>query len=165
MTDTPRAGRARAARTARVHPAPRPAPGPVRVAQLAALDDQDAPAPAARRTPVRARPLLEDEFAEQVTDLAARRGWAWVHFRPARTKKGWRTAVSGALGVGWPDYTLVRGDRIIFAELKTKRGPVSDAQVAVLAVLRGLVVAGDPRVQVHVWRPADLHGAVADALR
>lgn len=159
MTDTP-PGR----RVARLRPTPRQTSRPARVAQL---DGDLAPTPPRRPAAAagKPRPLLEAQFAAQVTQLAARRGWSWVHFRPARTNKGWRTPVSGPLGAGWPDYVLVRDDRIIFAELKTARGPVSDAQTAVLAVLRRLVIAGDPRVQVHVWRPADLHGPVADALR
>jgi hypothetical protein len=97
------------------------------------------------------RHLLEGEWMRQVTDLADVLGWTWAHFRPAKTAHGWRTPVSGTIGKGWPDLTLVRerDHRIVFAELKREgKHPDPDQQV----VLDRLRAAG---LEVHVWRPSD----------
>jgi hypothetical protein len=92
--------------------------------------------------------VTEAEWQRQVTDLAGMLGWTWAHFRPARTEKGWRTPVEGPGGAGFPDLVLWRGNRVLFVELKTDRGAVSDAQSE---VLDGLARA----LEVYVWRPRD----------
>lgn len=92
-------------------------------------------------------PLTEREFTSAVIELARLFGWRVAHFRPAQTARGWRTPVQGD-GIGFPDLTLVR-ERLILAELKTKRGKLSEKQTEWLDALRA---AG---VECHVWRPAD----------
>src|SRR4030095_7136207 len=54
-----------------------------------------------------------------VIDAARIAGWRVAHFRPARTAKGWRTAVQGD-GKGFPDSVLVHAGagRVWFVELK-----------------------------------------------
>ena len=101
--------------------------------------------------------MTEAEWLGQVTELAEMLSWSWVHFRPARTAHGWRTPVSGPLGAGWPDLTLVRGDRIVFAELKVEGKRPTVDQVFVLSIL-------DVAAEAHVWTPADLDD-VAKVLR
>lgn len=101
--------------------------------------------------------VTERDWLRQVTELAELLGWSWAHFRPARTEHGWRTPVSGPLGAGFPDLVLVRGRRLILAELKAQDGRLSPDQRNVLDLLRGAA-------EVHVWRPADLP-LVADLLR
>ena len=113
--------------------------------------------------------MSEAEFQRQVTDLAEVLGCSWAHFRPAQTKHGWRTPVSGPLGAGFPDFVLlrVRDRRLIFAELKREGQKPTANQAAVLAALgelggwwfdqagtRGL------RVEVHVWHPSDLRDPI-----
>ncbi len=99
---------------------------------------------------------------------------------------------------GWPDLTLVRrrDRRLLFAELKSERGALSQRQAEVLellgtlmfeypeipdefpekfpmssylgGVLTGLdkAIRGAPRIEVHVWRPADLaSGRITEVLR
>lgn len=117
----------------------------------------------------------------QVTDLAKIFGWTWVHFRPAKTQRGWRTPVEGPLGKGWPDLVLVRerDRRLIFAELKREVGdPITYDQDMVLASLRSLVTRETddegqtwipaidiaPQVEVFVWRPSDLE-QISEILR
>lgn len=101
--------------------------------------------------------ITEAEWQRQVTDLAGIYGWSWAHFRPARTKHGWKVPVSGPLGAGWPDLVLVKHDRIIFAELKrSARDQLRPDQVAVHDLVRGAV-------EVYVWRPEDL-SVVVDLL-
>ena len=85
----------------------------------------------------------------QVVQAAELFGWQHVHFRPARTERGWRTPVSGPLGKGWPDLELKR-ERTVYAELKSQDGRLTPEQRAVHDVLRA---AGD---EVYVWRPSDL---------
>ncbi len=59
---------------------------------------------------------------------AQSRGWKVAHFRPGMTKRGrWVTAVQGD-GKGFPDLILVRGDRIIAAELKVGKGKCTTEQ-------------------------------------
>jgi len=95
---------------------------------------------------------LERQFEEQVIGLAAIYGWEYIHLRPAKTAHGWRTPVSGTLGMGWPDWTFVRAKRrrVLFRELKSTTGTVSPDQARVLAFLRS---AGQ---DADVWRPADM---------
>ncbi len=83
--------------------------------------------------------LPEASFMRTVVDLAAWRGWRSYHVHDSR-----RSAP------GWPDLALVRGDRMIAAELKTRTGRVSTAQAEWLGAL-GQV----PGIEAHVWRPAD----------
>ena len=94
---------------------------------------------------------LEEEFQNQIIELAHLFGWRVAHFRAAQTAKGWRTAVS-ADGKGFPDLVLVKAGRLIFAEIKTDdpRSKTSEDQDAWLEALR--TVAG---VLVVVWRPSD----------
>lgn len=106
--------------------------------------------------------LREDEFMGQVCELAEIRGWSWVHFRAARTARGWRTPVSGPLGKGWVDLVLVRSRdrRLIFAELKGEGGDVKPEQGPVLEQLGKLEwprwrPAGAPTIEVFIWWPAD----------
>ncbi len=91
--------------------------------------------------------LSEDEFTEQVIAIAHWYKWRCAHFRPARTNKGWRTAMQG--DVGYPDLSLARGSRIILAELKAEDGKYRDGQ-------REWADAIGP-VVYRLWRPSDLH--------
>ena len=96
---------------------------------------------------------LEKDWQRDVIRLAQTLGWRVAHFRPAHTSKGWRTAVA-ADGAGFPDLCLVR-DRVIFAELKTEKGRVTEEQQEWIAALE---VAG---VESYVWRPTDLDDVMA----
>ena len=51
---------------------------------------------------------------------------------------------------GYPDLTMVRDDRLIFAELKVPPNKSTGAQIAWQAMLE------EARVEVYVWTPADL---------
>ena len=93
--------------------------------------------------------VSEKDFLEQVIDLAHIFGWRVAHFRPARTEKGWRTAVS-ADGAGFPDICMVRSSRVVYAELKSEKGKIGDAQIEWLEALQGT-----GKVEVEIWRPSD----------
>jgi hypothetical protein len=92
--------------------------------------------------------VREDEFMSSVVDLAHVFRWMVHHGRPAWTEKGWRTPIQGE--PGFPDLVLVRWPRVIFAELKSKQGKMSDAQAEWIAELKKC-----PAVEIYLWRPDD----------
>lgn len=103
--------------------------------------------------------VTERELQTAVIECARLLGWRVAHFRPALTARGWRTPVEGD-GAGFPDLVLARPGRLIFAELKSERGRVSDEQNAWLDAL------ATPGVVRAVWFPRDwLSGAIEYVLR
>ena len=89
----------------------------------------------------------EAEFIGAVIEMARLLGWRVHHGRPGRTVKGWRTPIQGDMG--FPDLVLVRGGRLLFVELKTERGRLSEGQKDWLQALGGCVG------RAHLWRPRD----------
>ncbi len=81
--------------------------------------------------------IAEAQFERQVIDYAQLMGWRIYH---TRNSKG---SVKG-----YPDLTMVRGTRLIFAELKTDTGKTSAAQGDWLDDLRRTLA------EVYIWRPA-----------
>lgn len=102
----------------------------------------------------RRKTISEEELLQAVIRLAHLCRWRVAHFRPARTAAGsWRTAVQGD-GKGFPDLVLARRGEVIFAELKSKRGVLSDEQGAWFEALMGghtETPVGTHRVVL--WRP------------
>ncbi|MCJ7828135.1 MAG: VRR-NUC domain-containing protein [Dehalococcoidia bacterium] len=91
--------------------------------------------------------MKEEDFLKQVIELAHLCGWLIFHARPAMTSKGWRTPVQ-ADGAGFPDLVLVR-ERVIFAELKSEKGKLSDTQ----KVWRDAILAADG--EYYTWKPSE----------
>ena len=95
-------------------------------------------------------PISEAEFSGQVYELAQQTGWRCHHGRPGRSAAGrWSTPIQG--DVGFPDWVMVRGDRLIFAELKTSNGQATPDQVEWLQALDRVEY-----VTAQLWRPHDL---------
>jgi hypothetical protein len=94
--------------------------------------------------------ISETAFQQVVIDVARWHGWLAFHPLPAQNARGrWRTAQAG--DTGFPDLVLAHPKRgVIFAELKSAIGKLSDAQQTWLATLKQ---AG---AEVYVWRPADI---------
>lgn len=91
----------------------------------------------------------EAAFQSQVVQLAHTYGWLVQHTRPAKQGDRWLTPIQG--DAGFPDLVLVHHKRgIIFAELKSPSGPVSDAQYQ---WGRTIKEAGG---EWKLWRPKDL---------
>ncbi len=86
--------------------------------------------------------LTEKEWQSRVTDLATLHGWRWYHTHDSRRSPS-----------GFPDLTLVRGNRLIFAELKSNTGRATTEQEAWLTALRQ--VSHSAHVAAFLWRPAD----------
>jgi hypothetical protein len=83
--------------------------------------------------------VSENAFQQAVIDLARWAGWSCYH-----------TLRSTGSTAGYPDLTLVRGDVLLFAELKSQHGRVTPAQATWLAALREVT-----HVESTVWRPGD----------
>lgn len=71
--------------------------------------------------------ITEGEFATQVIELAQAYGWQVCHFRPARTARGWRTAIQGHAGM--PDIIAARNGRVVGAELKVGTNKPTEDQL------------------------------------
>ena len=91
--------------------------------------------------------LTEKAWQGQVLTLARMFGWRAYH-----------TYDSRRCVAGFPDLVLVRRPRVLFVELKTDRGRLSQSQREWLDALR------DCHVEVYVWRPADVE-RVTEILR
>lgn len=77
---------------------------------------------------------LESERQRRLTDALTMFGWRWVAFRPARTERGWRTALSG--NAGWPDIAAAHPQHgLLFMEVKRDGGKATPEQVMWLEVL------------------------------
>ena len=83
----------------------------------------------------------EKAFTRSVTQAAQRFGWK-VHHVPFYEQRARPLP-------GFPDLCLCNGKRLIFAELKTDKGKLTDAQQRWITALRG---AGQ---EVYVWRFRD----------
>ena len=90
----------------------------------------------------------EADFQKSVIKLAKLQNWVVAHFIPAQVRAGVWVTPFQADGRGFPDLVLVR-ERVVFAELKTKRGRLSDHQ----RQWRELLLAAG--AEVYVWRPDD----------
>lgn len=83
--------------------------------------------------------ITEKDFLADVRRVARLAGWETYH--------PWRSDHSEE---GYPDLTLLKGERLVFAELKTEKGVVSPAQQRWLDLLSH--VQG---VEVYLWRPRE----------
>lgn len=89
--------------------------------------------------------MTETQFAGAVMDLARLGGWKAVHFRPARTKDGWRTAMTG--DQGFVDLVLARDGEVLHVELKAEHGRLGKGQPEWAAALGPTY---------RLWRPSDM---------
>lgn len=88
--------------------------------------------------------MTEDEFKKRVIQTAVTYRWRVHHSRPARTSKGYRTALQGHKGL--PDLVLARNGVVLLVELKSDTGkPTADQ--------RTWLAAAGPHGRL--WRPAD----------
>jgi len=121
----------------------------------------------------------EKDLQGRIIDYAHVCGWKVAHFRPARTEKGWRTAVS-ADGAGFPDLLMTRKGRMFVAELKSQKAELTDNQLMwqsemqeVQGYARRFPLGGQTTtsdmvepVRYFVWRPSDWDsGMIEEVLR
>lgn len=81
----------------------------------------------------------EKHFQAAVVRIARALGWLPYHTYDARRSVA-----------GFPDLVMVRGDRLIFAELKAAHGRLTWSQRVWLTTLRAV-----PCIEVFQWSPAD----------
>ena len=81
--------------------------------------------------------MSERQLLQAIVDLATLRRWGTYHTHDSRHS-----------AAGFPDLTMVRGRRLIFAELKTEKGRLTTDQRAWLEAL-ALTSA-----EVYCWRPS-----------
>lgn len=124
----------------------------------------------ARRARGVAGELLEGPFGTIVENLLDLYGWRWFH-APDNRPSG-RTGRVQRVRPGFPDYVALRGNELLFIELKTERGRLGPGQrewldeLGELArhaeglALAATAAAGERKhrapVEVYLWRPSDL---------
>lgn len=84
------------------------------------------------------QPESERGFLAAVREAAAWAGWLIYHTHDSRRSPA-----------GFPDLVLVRGTRVVFAELKTEQGRVTPAQ------RRWLDALAATSAEAYLWRPSD----------
>ena len=84
--------------------------------------------------------MTEKQLQTVIIQLAELLGWLVYHTHDSRRSQA-----------GFPDLVLVRGNRIIFAELKSEKGRTRPEQVKWLTALAGATP------EVYTWRPAQWH--------
>ena len=82
--------------------------------------------------------MSERDFQKKVVDLATKLGYKVFHDYDSRRN-----------APGFPDLVLI-GKRVIFAELKTDKGKLTDAQIQWIQALTAA-----EGVYACVWRPKD----------
>ena len=83
--------------------------------------------------------MTEKAFQSKVISIAKKLGWSVYHTYDSRRSEP-----------GYPDLTLVR-DRVIFAELKTETGKLSQTQSVWIDLLK------KADAEVYVWRPSHMN--------
>lgn len=111
----------------------------------------------------RARQRAGAAWENTVLDIARRLHWRIASFRSVLVKgrggESYYATPTQADGKGFPDLVLVRGERILFRELKTDKSKVSAEQREWMIALEA---AG---ADVGVWRPRDLEARVIPELQ
>lgn len=101
----------------------------------------------------------EDDFQSWVIGYAEAHGWRVYHAHTSMklVKKAPHVyqAVPDAQQTGFPDLTMVRNGRIVFAELKTARGRVEDEQREWLQDLESAALRVPGAIEVYLWRPVN----------
>lgn len=94
------------------------------------------------------RQVKESEWQSTVERIAQFNGWRFFH--APDNKPSARGHVQKVVA-GFPDLVLVKGSRLIFAELKRETGKTSPEQDAWLSDISATGVL------TFVWRPSDIN--------
>ena len=94
--------------------------------------------------------MTEKQLQQAVLDYARLTGWLAYHTHDSRRSQP-----------GFPDLAMVRGERLVFSELKSAGGHLTSDQVRWLDALRATV-----KPEVYIWRPGHwTNGTVEQTLR
>lgn len=101
----------------------------------------------------------EEEFMTAIITAARFLGWQRiVHFRPAWTKKGFRTPTQG--DTGFPDILMIRGETLLAVECKAGGRKPREDQLAWLKAFDRV-----PGCRAVVWTTRDPWSGIEAALR
>ena len=92
------------------------------------------------------REQSEWQFQNFVIARAINNGWSHYHAPDNKPDKNGR--IQSGIVKGFPDIVLVKGSKLVFAELKTETGRVSPEQKDWLAKL------ASTGCETYVWRPS-----------
>lgn len=93
--------------------------------------------------------MSESELYAAIVEAAKALGWRYFHIPAIAYRHGVRR--------GFPDLTLMRRGRLIFAELKRENGILAPAQEDWLKEIDAVSgEAGKRCVQWFIWRPSHL---------
>ena len=81
--------------------------------------------------------ITEKQFASQIEGLFKLFGWKYYH-----TWNSWHSVK------GFPDYVAIRGDRLLFIELKSEKGKLTEAQKEWYISLSEV-----DDIEVYDWKP------------
>lgn len=95
--------------------------------------------------------MSENDLLSNVRQIAGLLGWFHYHTHDSRRSEA-----------GFPDLVLVRGDRLIFAELKSAKGRLTPAQADWLKRLNAVAPSPGKTVEVYLWRPVDWTSGTID---
>lgn len=93
------------------------------------------------------RQITERDWQSHVTKIATVKGWRYYHPPDNRPVNGRIQKVIS----GFPDLCLIKGNRMIFVELKRETGIVSPEQIEWHDAIKNC------GIEVYIWRPSDLH--------
>lgn len=104
--------------------------------------------PAPHRRSLGETVLTERQLQDAIVQTARLLGWLTYHTYDSRRSDP-----------GFPDLVLVRGPRLIFAELKTEKGRMTAEQEHWRDLLQAVTA-----VEAYLWRPADWFGGDIDRI-
>jgi hypothetical protein len=89
----------------------------------------------------------EAAFQKRLIGVAEELEWEWLHIGRSISRPN--QGVRGSLLTGFPDLMLLRGSRLIFAELKAQKapGPTVTQQLRLAQLSEA--------AECYIWRPSD----------
>lgn len=108
-------------------------------------------------------PMSEAQLVSAILSALKVAGWRAVHFRPARTAHGWRTAMTGDAGV--PDIIAVHPRLgVLLIETKSDVGRLRPEQVEWREWCEAAALSWPGAIRYAVARPKDWYAGDLDGL-
>lgn len=101
------------------------------------------------------RKVSEAALQKAVIQFAETVGWRVAHHHDSRRQVAPGRFVGDRQASGFPDLVLCRSGRLWFAELKSEKGRLTNAQEGWLAALGEVEAATGGVVSARVFRPSD----------
>lgn len=105
--------------------------------------------------------MTEDELVRAILEALRITGWRAVHYRPARTARGWRTPLSGDAGA--PDIIAIHPDRgVLLIEAKSDIGRLRPEQLEWREWAEAAATRYPESIRYVVARPRDWQSGSLD---